>query len=180
VGLPGTGSSTRTPPRQIEASLSGDATNGSFNRDHARVRAAHLIALGVGLGSVWARARALGGSLDDGAVRRALAADTGWGIAALLWISTGLVRAFGGLEKGTQYYLQNHVFWTKMALLLAILVLEVWPMVTLIRWRIQIERGQRPDMSRAPAIARISVVQTVLVVLMVLAATAMARGVGGR
>jgi putative membrane protein len=142
--------------------------------------AMHLIALGVGLGSVWVRGRALGGPLDDGAVRRALAADTGWGIAALLWISTGLIRAFGGLEKGTQYYLQNHVFWTKMILLLVILALEVWPMVTLIRWRIQIARGQRPDTSASPAIARISLVQAVLVVLMVLAATAMARGIGGR
>jgi putative membrane protein len=142
--------------------------------------AVHLIALGVGLGSVWVRGRALGGSPDDGAVRRALAADTGWGIAALLWISTGLIRAFGGLEKGTQYYLQNHVFWTKMVLLLVILALEVWPMVTLMRWRIQIARGRRPDTSLAPAIARISLVQAVLVVLMVLAATAMARGIGGR
>jgi putative membrane protein len=52
--------------------------------------------------------------------------------------------------------------------------------VTLIRWRIQIARGQRPDTSLAPAIARISLVQAVLVVLMVLAATAMARGIGGR
>jgi putative membrane protein len=142
--------------------------------------AVHLIALGVGLGSVWARARALGGALDDGAVRRAFAADTGWGIAALLWISTGLIRAFGGFEKGASYYLQSHAFWTKMLLLLVILALEVWPMLTLIRWRIQIARGQRPDTSPAPAIARISVVQAVLVVLMVLAATAMARGLGGR
>jgi putative membrane protein len=67
-----------------------------------------------------------------------------------------------------------------MVLLLVILALEVWPMVTLIRWRIQIAHGQRPDTSAAPAIARISVVQAVLVVLLVLAATAMARGIGGR
>ena len=108
--------------------------------------AVHLIALGVGLGSVWVRGRALGGSPDDGAVRRALAADTGWESPRLLWISTGLDPARSGASsKGTQYYLQNHVFWTKMVLLLVILALECGRSVTLMRWRIQIARGRRPD-----------------------------------
>jgi putative membrane protein len=34
-------------------------------------------------------------------------ADSFWGIAALLWIVTGLWRAFGGLEKGSDYYLHT-------------------------------------------------------------------------
>jgi putative membrane protein len=99
-------------------------------------------------------------------------------VAALIWISSGLVRAFGGFEKGSAYYLHNHVFWTKMGLLGAILILEVSPMLTLIRWRIQRRRGQQPDAGMAPRLAAISVVQAVLVFLMVLAATAMARGYG--
>ena len=110
--------------------------------------AVHLLALGVGLGAVWARGRALQAPLDVPALRRVFYADTGWGIAALLWIGTGLVRAFGGYEKGAFYYLHNHVFWAKMGLL------------------------------AANRFARISFVQAVLVVLMVLAATAMARGYG--
>jgi hypothetical protein len=64
--------------------------------------AVHLLGLGVGLGAVW-------------------------GIAAVLWIGTGLVRAFGGLEKGSAYYLHNHLFWTKMGLLGLILVLRAEP-----------------------------------------------------
>ena len=138
----------------------------------------HLVALGIGLGAVWARGRALRRPLDRLGIGRVLHADTWWGIAALLWIVTGLLRAFGGLEKGSAYYLFNHVFWMKMALLLVILVLEVRPMTALIQWRIALGRGTTPDTSAARAFARISVVQAVLVLLMVAAATAMARGFG--
>lgn len=141
--------------------------------------ALHLLGLGVGLGAVWARARALRGPLDPAGLRRAFYADGWWGAAAAIWIGTGLVRVIGGLEKGMDYYLQNHVFWGKMALLLAILVLEVSPMLTLARWRVQLRRGETPDTRTAGRLANISHAQVVLVLLMVLAATAMARGIGG-
>jgi len=140
--------------------------------------AIHLLALGVGLGAVWARGRALRNPLDAPGLRRVFYADTWWGIAAMLWIGTGLARAFGGFEKGSAYYLHNHLFWAKMGLLALILVLELSPMVTLIRWRVQLGRGQQPDTHAAARIASISFVQAVLVVLMTLAATAMARGYG--
>lgn len=134
--------------------------------------ALHLLALGIGLGAVWARARAL--SAVD--LKRAFYADNWWGIAAILWVATGLTRAFGNLEKGSAYYLHNSFFRVKMALLVLILVLEIVPMSTLIRWRVRVARGEQPDTRVAPRLALISRVQAGLVVLMVLAATAMARG----
>jgi putative membrane protein len=139
---------------------------------------AHLLGLGVGLGAVWARARALRGPLDPEGLRRVFYADGWWGAAAGIWIATGLVRVIGGLEKSMDYYLQNHVFWGKMTFLLAILALEVSPMVTLVRWRAQLRRGQTPDTRLAGRFANISYLQAVLVLLMVMAATAMARGIG--
>jgi putative membrane protein len=140
--------------------------------------ALHLLGLGLGLGSVWARGRAFRGELDAAGLRRVFYADTWWGVAALVWIGTGLVRAFGGLEKGSAYYLHNHLFWGKMTLLLMILILELGPMVTLIRWRTQVARGELPDTRAAGRFSRISFLQAALVVLMVLAATGMARGYG--
>lgn len=140
--------------------------------------AVHLLALGIGLGAVWARARALAGELEARGLRRVFYADSWWGVAALLWIGTGLVRAFGGLEKGTAYYLHNHLFWGKMTLLGLILLLELRPMITLIRWRTQLAREEQPDARGAAGFARISFLQAGLVVLMVLAATGMARGFG--
>ena len=138
----------------------------------------HLLGLGLGLGAIWARTRALKGLPDPKHLQRALYADTLWGIAALLWISTGLARAFAGLEKGSAYYMSNHAFLLKMALLGMVLLLEIWPMITLIRWRIQLARGETIDTQPASRFALISTAQTILVIAMVFAATAMARGIG--
>ncbi|HEY8106099.1 MAG TPA: DUF2214 family protein [Gemmatimonadales bacterium] len=102
--------------------------------------AVHLLALGIGLGSVWARGRALGQPLDDAGLRRVFAAE--------------------------------------MGLLGLILLLELGPMISLIRWRATVAHGRTPDTRAAVRFARISALQAVLVVLMVLAATAMARGYG--
>jgi putative membrane protein len=140
--------------------------------------ALHLMGLGIALGSVWARARALGGPLDRAGLQRVLYADNWWGVSAVILVATGLVRVLAGLEKGMDYYLQNHVFWGKMALLLGIFALEMAPMTSLIRWRNQLSRGETPDTVRAGRFARISYIQALLLLLMILAATAMARGLG--
>ncbi len=138
----------------------------------------HLLGLGVGLGAVWARASALAGPLDAPAVRRVLAADAWWGIAALIWLVTGLWRLLAGMEKPTGYYLASHLFWTKMGLFVLIFALELRPIGTFTRWRRQVARGGLPDTAGAAGIARTSRVQAALVVAIVLAATAMARGFG--
>jgi putative membrane protein len=140
--------------------------------------AIHLLGLGIGLGAIFARARALRGTLDPAGLRRVFTADALWGVAALIWVATGLWRAFGGVEKGSAFYLGNSVFHAKMGLFGLILALEVWPMVTLIKWRSRAARGDGIDTSAARTLAGISDVQTALIVLMVLAATALARGIG--
>ena len=140
--------------------------------------ALHLLALGIGLGAIWWRARSLRGHLDQSGIRRILFADTLWGIAALLWISTGLVRAFSGLEKGSAYYLASSAFWIKMSLLALVLLLEIFPMITFINWRIKLSRREPVDTSRVGLFANISLIQVVLIIVMVFTATAMARGLG--
>jgi putative membrane protein len=139
--------------------------------------AIHLLALAIGFTGIWGRARALRGTLDAQGLQRVFAADSLWGFAALLWIVTGAARAFGGLEKGTLYYMSQPYFAIKMALFAAILALEVMPMIALIRWRIAVRRGTPVDLGKARLFARISDTQTLLVILMVFAATAMARGI---
>lgn len=140
--------------------------------------ALHLLGLGIGLGAIWARAQALSGPLDRAGLNRVLVADSWWGVSAIVWIVTGLLRAFAGFEKGTQYYLHNHFFLLKMALLLGVLALELAPMIALVRARIAIGRGLEPDVAMAPRYARSSYLQAGLIVAMVLCATAMARGIG--
>ena len=143
----------------------------------------HLLALGIGLTAVWARAAALSRASDVSHLKAAFAADARWGFAAGLWLITGLWRFAAGTEKDTGYYMSNHVFFAKMGLFLLIFALEIYPMVTLIRWRGTMRRdGTSLDMTtlRASAarISTISYVQCLLVIAMVLAAAAMARGYG--
>ena len=122
----------------------------------------HLAALGIGLGAVWSRGRAARGALGDSADTRSLArvfaADTWWGVAAVLWIATGFWRLFAGSEKPTAYYLHNHVFFAKMGLLVAVLALEAWPMATLIRWRMRKTEPTARNLGRIEIISYAEVV----------------------
>ena len=139
----------------------------------------HLTALAIGAGGIWSRTVALRvETFDAPAIRRVLRADTFWGVAALLWLATGLLRVFGPYEKGTAYYAHHPLFMAKMATFLIIVALEIRPMLTFIRWRRQLATGEPIDTSTTPVLNRISFWQSHLLVLMILFATAVARGIG--
>lgn len=142
------------------------------------IAALHLLGLAIGLGSVWARGEALRGDLSPAGLRRVFAADNWWGVSGLLLIGTGLYRLLAELDKSTEYYFRNHLFVAKMGCLALVLALEIPPMVTLIRWRVAHSRGEVADPTRAPQLAVVSRAQAVLLVLMILAASGMARGQG--
>jgi len=144
----------------------------------AIVSALHVLALAIGLPSVYLRGRALKAPLDAAGLKRLFTADGVWGIAAVVWIATGLLRAFGGLEKGTQFYVTSPLFWVKMTLFALILLLEIWPMATFIRWRMAVGRGGQPDTVRARELYLVNHIEMALVVLMVFVASVMARGIG--
>jgi putative membrane protein len=144
--------------------------------------ALHLLALGLGLGAVLTRGNALREPVSGNSLQRALRADALWGIAAALWVVTGLWRLLGQVEKPLAYYLQNGYFLSKMGLFLGILALEIWPMWVMIRWRRSSQRSALAKDVVVPATARriamISHTEALLVVLMVFAAAAMSRGFG--
>jgi putative membrane protein len=114
-------------------------------------------------------------------VRRAFNADSWWGVAAALWIITGLWRLLAGTEKATSYYTHDEFFLDKMRIFGVIILLEIWPMITLIRWRRALQRegdAWRPNETAARRISVISYIQAVLIFAMVVAAVSMARGYG--
>jgi len=142
----------------------------------AIVSALHVLALAVGLPAVYLRGRALRGPLDAAGLDRLFAADNLWGAAALLWVGTGLLRAFGGLEKGTGFYLHSRLFWLKLGLFALVFALELAPMLTFIRWRARRRRGALPDTTAARRFYAISHVQMALVIAIVFVAAFLARG----
>lgn len=149
----------------------------------------HLLALGIGMGAIYARARAMNhvGRVPD-ALRRASTADAWWGAAALVWLTTGLWRWLAGTEKDPGYYASNHVFYAKMGLFVLVVFLELWPMITLLGWRRRLGSdggaafvaSDATIAGRARRIARISDVQLLLLLGIVVAAVMTARGYGAR
>ena len=146
----------------------------------AIVSALHLLALAIGLPAIVLRGRALRGPLDGAGIKRVLAADNAWGIAAILWLTTGPARAFGPLEKGSAFYLSSPLFFLKISLFLVVFLLEIAPMTAFIRWRMALGRGAAPDVAKASFFARLSTIEAGLVVTIVFVAAFMARGFGMR
>jgi putative membrane protein len=136
----------------------------------------HLLTLALGLGAVFMRGLALRAALDDSGWKRILAADTAWGIAALLWLATGLARVFSG-GRGPSFYWHNGFFWLKIGLFAVVLLLELAPMITFIRVRIARRRGTALPTFSVRAYRLINTIEVVLIAAIVFAASLMARAV---
>lgn len=136
----------------------------------------HLIALAIGIAAVYARWRALKRTKSTTDLADVFTADNWYGLAVIIWLVTGLVRAFGGYEKTTEYYLESHWFLGKMTLFVIVFLLELYPMITLIRWRRARKQGGLIDLGKAPMLARLTLAELPLLILMVVMAAAMARG----
>jgi len=81
------------------------------------------------------------------------------------------------VEKAADFYLRNGFFWIKMALFVSVVALEIWPMLTFIRWRAA-RRGGRPlpQWDRLARLVLVDDLETALVVAIPFVAAAMARG----
>lgn len=142
----------------------------------ALLSSAHLLTLALGLGAVFLRGRALARPLDEAGWQRLLAADNVWGLAAVLWIGTGLLRVlYGG--KGPYFYFHNAFFWIKMGLFALVFLLELAPMTTFVHARLARRRGDTPPVFPVVAYRAINTLELLLVVAIVFCAALMARAV---
>lgn len=151
----------------------------------ALIASLHYFGLALALGGVFMRGRsfralkAASPSVRPEATKQVFFADNIWGISAILSIGSGLARAFGGFEKGTDYYLANPYFHLKMGLFLFVFALEIWPMVVLIRWRIRKKIPTDQDLSVLPKFIPINDLELVLLGAIVWIAPLMARYLPG-
>ncbi|MEJ0031579.1 MAG: DUF2214 family protein [Bacteroidota bacterium] len=136
----------------------------------------HILTFGLGAASIWMRASALRKLKDETGLNDVFFADNLWALAAFLWLLTGIWRAFGGLEKGADYYMTNVAFLVKMGLFIVVFALELRPMITLIKWRSRQRKKETIDISIAASLARTSYIELMLLIPIVSMATAMARG----
>jgi len=140
--------------------------------------ALHLLSLALGVFALTARARALAAAQRNDDLKPVFFWDAVYGVVAIVWLGSGVWRAFGGMEKTTDYYLSNHAFWTKMLLLAALLVVEGILAVTFVRFRILVKKGETVPLAKKARLVRFHHVEFALVLGMIVMATLLARGVG--
>jgi len=141
----------------------------------------HYLALGIGLGSLFMRGvylKQIGA--EPRALTRAFSADSLWGLAALLWVGTGLLRLLHGYDKPTAWYLRNHLFWVKMGLFLLVFALEMLPMIRFMQFRMRQRRDAdfTPAPALLPPLLRMNHIELALLLVIPLVAALMARGIG--
>ena len=111
------------------------------------------------------------GELTPAIGRRLARADMIFGISSGVLLVVGLLRVFY-FEKGAAYYFHSGTFIAKLALFALVGLLSIYPTRKFISWR----KGFDP--SSVPAIRRIIHVELAAVVLILLFAALMARGIG--
>jgi putative membrane protein len=111
--------------------------------------------------------------------RRIQRVDLVYGIAAGLMIVFGLLRVYF-FEKGPNYYLSNHIFWTKMALFVIIGLLSIYPTIRYIKWNPMLAENKMPEIPEQEYkhIRLLLWLEMAGLVLILFAAPLMARGIG--
>jgi len=111
--------------------------------------------------------------------RRLLVADAVFGASAGLVLAIGLLRV-SYFEKGAAYYFHSAPFLAKLALFLCIGLLSIYPTVEFLSWRKSLKEGRMPPLGERKLRRLRSIIHLELagVVLLVLCAAMMARGVG--
>jgi putative membrane protein len=138
----------------------------------------HLLSLALGVALLVLRGKSLEQVKEPKDLGRVFMWDNLYGLLALFWIGSGLLRAFAGFEKGTDYYLSNHVFWTKLLFVVLLLGCEIPILAALIRFRVRKAKGQALDLAGVPRLVRLHWFELASVFPVIIAASLMARGVG--
>jgi putative membrane protein len=105
--------------------------------------------------------------------------DAVYGITAVFVVVIGSLRVMY-FEKGPTYYMHSAPFMAKMALFIAVALISIYPTVTFLKWGKPLKQGTTPAVSNADA-CRLRLVihlEASLLVLMILCAAMMAKGIG--
>lgn len=121
---------------------------------------------------------------DDLTVRRARSlqlADAAIGASAGIVLMVGFLRVFY-FEKGASYYFHSVPFIAKLSLFVIIALLSIYPTIEFLSWTKSLKQGQVPSVSprKLQAIRAIIHWELAGIVLLILSAVLMAKGIGYR
>ena len=111
--------------------------------------------------------------------RKIQLADMAYGIAAGSVIAIGVLRVLY-FEKGADYYMHSTPFWIKMTAFAAVGLTSILPTVEILYWSTSLKAGKLPaiDTRKLRLMQLIIHVELVGIVVILLAAALMAKGVG--
>lgn len=117
--------------------------------------------------------------LDIRTARRLQLTDMAFGLSSGVVLLVGLLRVFQ-FEKGAAYYFHSAPFLAKLVLFAAVGLLSIIPTMEFLSWRKRLKQGQAPVLSPEKRRRLRAVLHWELagVVLIILCAALMARGVG--
>lgn len=138
----------------------------------------HVAAFAV-VGALFAELILIKHPIDAAIARSLLRVDAIYGVSAMALIAFGLVRVHF-TEKGAEYYLHSGPFIAKIALFVAVGLISVHPTRRFIAWRRELKTGNAPslDVHAQAKLRRHIHLELGLLLLVVLCAVLMARGVG--
>jgi putative membrane protein len=119
------------------------------------------------------------GELTVRSARAIRLADLVYGVSAGVILVVGIFRVFY-FEKGSYYYLHSVPFFAKLALFALIGLLSIYPTLQFLSWRGALKQGTAPavEPTRLKAIRAFVHWELAALVLLLLCATLMARGIG--
>lgn len=107
--------------------------------------------------------------------------DSGTGFAAALILFAGVGRVMYGL-KGSEFYISNHMFWTKMTMFALAALASIPVTITILKWRKAaiVNANFQPDAKSLRRVQRHIQIEWGIILIIPLAAVLMARGFGMR
>jgi putative membrane protein len=139
----------------------------------------HFVLIFALVGILGAEAGLVHEGMDGMQASRVAVLDRSYGAAAGLLLMVGFLRVFYG-TKGAAFYLENPVFWAKIAAFMLIAGLSILPTVRFFAWqrRARKEPGFRPAAADVRSVRRLIEAQAVVLLVIPLLAGLVARGYG--
>lgn len=138
----------------------------------------HLLAFGL-FAVLTAELMLVRYAVNPVAMRRLGMLDAVYGVVAISLIIVGFARVFHG-AKGSEFYLQNPVFWTKVVLFAVVGLLSIVPTVRILAWQKQLKAdgGWQPPAAELQRVRRFVMAEIHIAAFIPIAAAMMARGIG--
>ncbi len=139
----------------------------------------HFLGIMALMGSLITEHLILKPGINNTQIKQLAVIDLVYGIAAVVVLATGLLRWFV-YGKGSDYYLSNPFFHTKLTLFAIVAILSIWPTIRFLRWRKQVKNGESPEISDKLVKNTLMFIriELLLVAIIPLLAVLVARGVG--